>query len=130
MCYLFGMRRPQNAGTHSPNRLSEVVPTKGGWAVKSGRGGTSSIHGTKDDAVKAAKTLLEAKGGGLVVHTRDGRVGRESFTIGRDTYEKIIAVEGVSPSSDAKRRAREFDRRGLSSEERRSAIIDAYLIKS
>lgn len=79
--------------------------------------------------MKAARATVMAKGGGLVVHTRDGRISRESFTIGRDTFEKISAVEGISPSSEARERTAEFERKGLASENRRRAIIEAYRAK-
>lgn len=48
------------------------------------------------------------------------------FVIGRARFEKISAVEGIKLSSDMKKRAQEFDRRGLSAEERRKAIISKH----
>ena len=46
--------------------------------------------------------------------------------LGRDRFAKISAVEGIELTATMKRRAAEFDRRGLSGEERRRAIIRAY----
>lgn len=48
------------------------------------------------------------------------------FVIGRSSFGKISAVEGISPTAEALARAREFDRAGLSPEERRKAIVEAY----
>jgi hypothetical protein len=51
---------------------------------------------------------------------------RASVLIGRKWGERISAVEGIELSPAAKRRAEEFDRLGLSPEERRRAILRAY----
>ena len=52
---------------------------------------------------------------------RDG-----GFTLGRDAFARISAVEGIELTPEAQARAAEFDRRGLSGEERRRAIIKAH----
>lgn len=49
-----------------------------------------------------------------------------SVVIGRAGFEKISAVEGIRPTPAAKARSREFEHKGLSPEERRRAIIEAY----
>ncbi len=49
-----------------------------------------------------------------------------SITLGRERFGKISKVEGIELSGDMRRRAAEFDRRGSSTEERRSTIIRAY----
>jgi hypothetical protein len=46
--------------------------------------------------------------------------------LGRDRFAKISAVEGIELTPAMKRRAAEFDRRGLSGEERRRSIIRLY----
>jgi hypothetical protein len=46
--------------------------------------------------------------------------------IGRERFAKISAVEGIELTATMKRRAADFDRRGLSGEERRRAIVRAY----
>ena len=46
--------------------------------------------------------------------------------LGAGWFETINAVEGVVLSPRAKKRAAEFDRQGLSAEERRRAIMKAY----
>lgn len=46
--------------------------------------------------------------------------------LGRGRFAKISAVEGIELTAAMKRRAADFDRRGLSGEERRRAIIRAY----
>ena len=57
--------------------------------------------------------------------TKNGRA-RESFTIGREGFAKISAVEGVRLSDDMKQMFREFDSKGLSAEERRHEIVRRY----
>jgi hypothetical protein len=47
--------------------------------------------------------------------------------IGRKAFAAISAVEGIRLTPEMKRRTAEFDRRGLSEEERRRIIIRAYL---
>lgn len=49
-----------------------------------------------------------------------------SFTLGLDSFEKISAVEGIGLSPALKRDFREFDRKGLSAEQRRRAIRAKY----
>jgi hypothetical protein len=56
--------------------------------------------------------------------SRDSKTGR--FVLGRDRFEKISEVEGIKLSAASKKRAEEFDRRGISAAERRSAIISAH----
>jgi hypothetical protein len=46
--------------------------------------------------------------------------------LGRDRFARIAAVEGIELTPAMKRRAAEFDRRGLSGEERRRSIIRLY----
>jgi Uncharacterized protein conserved in bacteria (DUF2188) len=103
-----------------------VLVHEGGWAVKPSDGKQPiSTHETKAEAVKAAKDVVRAKGGEILVQGRDGRF-RESYVIGRVPFTKISAVEGITPTPEARNRAREFDRKELSAEERRRAIIEAY----
>jgi hypothetical protein len=49
-----------------------------------------------------------------------------SVTLGREWFAKISAVEGIKLTPAAKKRAAEFERRGLSGEERRREIVRAY----
>jgi hypothetical protein len=46
--------------------------------------------------------------------------------LGRERFAKISAVEGIELTAGMKKRVADFDRRGLSGEERRLAIIRAY----
>ena len=55
--------------------------------------------------------------------TRSAKTG---LTIGRERFAKISAVEGIELSPDMKRRAADFDRRGVSGVQRRRAILRAY----
>ena len=48
------------------------------------------------------------------------------FTIGLADFEKISAVEGLHLSAEMKTMFREFDRQGLSAEERRRRIVAKY----
>lgn len=48
------------------------------------------------------------------------------FVVGRAAFEKISAVEGIRPSKASRTRAADFERRGLSAEERRREIISAH----
>ncbi len=48
------------------------------------------------------------------------------MTIGRERFAKISEVEGIVMTASMKKRVAEFDRRGLSAEERRRSIIRAY----
>jgi len=48
------------------------------------------------------------------------------FVVGRSAFEKISAVEGIRPTKVSRTRAADFDRRGLSDEERRREIISAH----
>lgn len=50
----------------------------------------------------------------------------KNFVIGRHGFAKISAVEGVKLTREMREDLREFDRKGLSAEERRSAITRKY----
>jgi hypothetical protein len=47
-------------------------------------------------------------------------------TLGRDRFAKISEVEGIALTAPMKQRAAEFERMGLSAEERRRSIIRAH----
>jgi hypothetical protein len=46
--------------------------------------------------------------------------------LGQGWFETISAIEGIKLSPRAKKRVADFDRLGLSHEERRRAIVRAY----
>lgn len=48
---------------------------------------------------------------------------KQGFVLGRARFEKICEVEGIKPSAESKRMFEEFDRKGLSNEERRAFIF-------
>jgi hypothetical protein len=48
------------------------------------------------------------------------------FTIGREGFAKISEVEGLKLTAEMKRRITEFDRKGLTSDERIRAIVAAH----
>jgi hypothetical protein len=49
-----------------------------------------------------------------------------AFTIGRTGFVKISEVEGIRPSRRMEADFQDFDRKGLSAEERRRAIARKY----
>jgi hypothetical protein len=51
------------------------------------------------------------------------RIGTVGVTVGRERFAKISSVEGIVLTDAAKKRAKEFDRSGLSPEERVRRII-------
>ncbi len=51
------------------------------------------------------------------------RIGTVGVTVGRERFAKISSVEGIVLTAAAKKRAEEFDRFGLSPEERVRRII-------
>lgn len=103
-----------------------VVASGSGWAVKP-EGGESSarIYGSKAEAIRVANELVGQGGGELLIHAPGGRV-RESFTVGREPFGRISEIEGIFATDDARSRAEQYDRSGLSSRERRESIIEAY----
>ncbi|HEY5331194.1 MAG TPA: hypothetical protein VIJ79_15030 [Acidobacteriaceae bacterium] len=52
-----------------------------------------------------------------------------SYTLGRGGFAKISAVEGLRPSRRMESDFREFDRKGLSAEERRRELTGKYVPK-
>ncbi|MGB8397509.1 hypothetical protein [Bradyrhizobium sp.] len=48
------------------------------------------------------------------------------FIIGRDSFGKISAVEGIRLTPTMKKRAADAERKGLSAEEFRRTIVRAY----
>ena len=54
------------------------------------------------------------------------RPAGKRYTIGRDGFAKISAVEGIRLSREMRRDFRIFDERGLSSEKRRETISRKY----
>jgi hypothetical protein len=49
-----------------------------------------------------------------------------AFVIGRARFSKISAVDGITLTREAKKRAVDFDRRGASGDERRRTIVRVY----
>jgi hypothetical protein len=54
------------------------------------------------------------------------RQGTSGLILGRERFAKISAIEGIELSPAAKRRAAEFDRLGLSPEERIRRIVAVH----
>ena len=55
-----------------------------------------------------------------------GKNKTAGFVIGRERFSKISAVEGIKISDAMKKRIGDSDRKGLSAEQRREAIIQAH----
>jgi hypothetical protein len=55
-----------------------------------------------------------------------GRAAKAGTMLGRDRFTKISSVEGIVLTQEMKKRIAEFDRKGLSAEERRASIFRAY----
>jgi hypothetical protein len=52
------------------------------------------------------------------------------FVLGRARLEKISAVEGIATSDATRRMFAEFDRKGLSAEQRRRVIFEKHARKA
>lgn len=118
--------RPRSQTSGNRRNERHVVPVSGGWAVKTAASArTCGIYGTQAEAEKAAKEMVRIRGGEVLVQGRNGR-WRDSFTLGRDGFAKISAVEGIRLSGEMQRDIREFDREALSDDERRRRIARRY----
>jgi len=58
--------------------------------------------------------------------SKSGKRPSKGFTLGRQGFAKISEVEGIKMSRAMDAEFREFDRKGLSPEERRKAIAAKY----
>jgi hypothetical protein len=58
--------------------------------------------------------------------TKSGKRTAKGFTLGRQSFAKISEVEGIRMSRAMDAEFREFDRKGLTPEERRKAIAAKY----
>jgi hypothetical protein len=52
--------------------------------------------------------------------------GKSSFVLGRASFEKISAVDGIRLTTAAKKRAADAQAKGLSAEEYRRAVVRAH----
>jgi hypothetical protein len=62
---------------------------------------------------------------GMKKQTSRSKTDRREI-IGRERFERISAVEGIRLSGEMKRAFAEFERRGLSAEERRRVIVGRF----
>jgi hypothetical protein len=51
---------------------------------------------------------------------------KSGMTLGHERFAKISAVEGIELTADMRKRAAEFERRGIAADERRRSIIQAH----
>lgn len=74
--------------------------------------------------------LHDGAGRGIIVVMKTGPKTKSPvsahYTIGRHGFAKISAVEGIRITSEMAEDLREFDRKGLSGDERRRAISRKY----
>lgn len=57
-------------------------------------------------------------------------VAGSTVVLGRSAFEKISAVEGIKLSRSSERMFSEFDRQGLSAEQRRKALLEKHAKKA
>lgn len=107
----------------------DVLPGSGGWIFKGSDARDSSVHLLKSKAMGTARSHIEKNGGELRINNKDGRK-HSTYTVGREGFGKISAVEGLHPTQDASRRTAEYDRKGMTPEQRRRAIIKAHSTKA
>jgi len=119
----FGMAKTRK---DSQANHCSVVQVSGGWAVRgSGSKIGRRVCRTKAEAERDAKRIASENTQKLSSSTRSG-TQRDVFTVGRNAFAKISAIEGLYLSSDMKRDFREFDQKRLTSDKRRRAIISKY----
>ena len=123
-------KRPRSQLAATARNDRRLGPGATGWIVKkNGSTRASGIYGTQAEAARAARDMVRIKGGTVRIQGPDGRM-HESFTIGRDSFAKISAVEGIRLSREMKQDLRDFDRKGFSDHERGRAIVRKYGRKS
>jgi len=66
----------------------------------------------------------------MTTNTKSTLVRSGRPAIGRTRFEKISAVEGIRTSASTKKMFVEFDRKGLTAEERRRIIFEKHAKKS
>lgn len=103
-----------------------MIPSGGSWAVKvEGASRPSGHYPTQAEAVEAARELVRAKGGATRVYLSDDRVA-ESFTLGRQAFAKISAVEGIRLSRTMKQDLADVRANVGSAEEARGVLVAKY----
>jgi hypothetical protein len=110
----------------APARIS-VTPDGHGWSVRgeASAGREARTFATESDALHAAQELVRENGGEIIIRRIDGRA-RDSFTLGRAGMRKLAAVEGLTVTREMVRQLEEFDRRGLSPQERRAELASRF----
>jgi len=66
----------------------------------------------------------------MATTNRTSKTTSRSFTIGLAGFAKISAVEGVSLSTESRRMFAEFERKGMSAQQRRKAIVAKHAKKA
>ena len=96
--------KAQPAGSQHATGL--VFPQSGMDAIRVGTCYTQNMTKAKQPGAKAKK--------------------KSGFVIGRDSFGKISAVEGIRLTPAMKKRAADAERKGLSAEEYRRTIVRSY----
>lgn len=121
LCYIAVMSRrtsplAENVPPDGAPARIEVVPTPGGWQVRTEGAAGRGAYATEAEAIRAAQSSLQADGGALRVQGRDGR-WRESFTLGLSAMMKLAAVEGITFTPEMKRTLKAIQHGALSDKE-------------
>lgn len=61
---------------------------------------------------------------------RPSKTKTKPFTIGLTGFARISAVEGISLSNESRRMFAEFERQGMSAQQRRKAIVAKHAKKA
>lgn len=68
------------------SKNQHVVPHQDGWAVKgAGNQRATSVHGTQQQAIDAAREIARNQQSELVIHRQDGRI-RDKDSHGNDPF--------------------------------------------
>lgn len=96
------------------------------WAVrKADSSEASCIYKSQAEAISAAQQMVRDCGGQIFIQSQSGK-RRESFTLGREGFAKISAVEGLHVPASLMLELRDLDKRGLSGDARRREIMRKY----
>jgi hypothetical protein len=117
---------PSDCEAGGQARTVYVVRHSQGWAIKKSSSTTATFN-TQKEAIAAARITARNLGGGEVhIQSRDGHWRDSSYVLGRESFEKISAIEKIVLSSEMKKDFDDFDRHSLPDHERRRRLIAKY----
>jgi len=88
--------------------------------------GRTARYAVRETTGRAVQTNAVARDSGASAARSKAATAGKRFALGRDSFAKISAVEGIRLTREMKQDFREFDRKGLSAAERRRAIVNKY----